>query len=530
MPVAFGQAVQRGARYPKSLGFSSGPWNAVQDAIDPSTAGPALLRTSQNLYPEQTDIGTAWIGRPGFIATGDVLGSSTHLIQGFHEFIKLDGTRYHLLVCEGKLYSYDWGTDSYTDKSSGQPTTSATAQIAMVTFANTVVVSDGVNTPFTWDGASFVSLTAAPVFYGPPWVYYDYLFGIKASERNTLVWSDVNDPTIGYEAGGFNNAWTLGQSSQDPLTAGVGMNELMYVFRSRSITSILGTPGPDFSTQGTREGVSETVGTISPFAVVVFERTVYFLDADARPQRVVVGAGVDANPPAWAGCIVTSAMIPRTYLSTAVGAYDQQTQIVVFGVPGLTETSPTFCLTMIAGTGTFGGTWTGFPMNAMGIWNDDNGEPRLMHGATDGIGYAHGVTGDGTYNDNLLSGAVPVDHVLEISPVGYDAKIEKQWDRVDLSMRLTTSVTSVNVSVNTPAGQGTAQPLSFAGGLSYWDDAVWDAAVWSGAESETHGAVGTNEYGRWATVRFEHSVLDETIGFIEMALEAFALGSYPATP
>jgi hypothetical protein len=303
------------------------------DSLDPTTAGPSLLRDAQNLFPEQTDIGTAWIGRPGFQTTGDApLGSSTRKAQGYHELVKLNGTRYRIAVHEGVFYTYDWTSDTYTSHSAGMPTLSTAALVAMVTFADNVVVSDGVNPPFMWDGTTWTLLSDCPVLYGKPWVYYDQLFGIKATERSTIVWSEVNDPTIGYEAGGYNNAWTLGQSDQDPLTAGVGMNELMYVWRGRSITSILGTPGPDFSTQGTREGISETVGTMSPFAVVVFDRSVYFLDADGRPQRLRVGYGLDTSPPVWAGCIVFSAQLSRPSLPYCVGAYDQQTQLVVFGV------------------------------------------------------------------------------------------------------------------------------------------------------------------------------------------------------
>lgn len=501
------------------------------DSLDPTTAGPNLLRQASNMFPQQTDVGSAWIGRPGFEQTGAArLGTSTRLAQGFHELIKLDGTRYRIAIVEGKFYTYDWTSNTYTNITAGLPTLSSTARVAMVTFADAVIVSDGVNTPFSWDGAAFVSLTACPVLYGPPWIYYDQMFGIKATERNTLVWSNINDPTAGYEAGGYNNAWTLGQSAQDPLTAGIGMNELMYVFRARSITSIQGTPGPNFSAQGTREGIAETVGTTSPFAVVEFERSVYFLDADARPQWLRVGAGLESNPPAWVGCMETSAVIPRPYLPTCVGQYDQQTQTVVFGVPNTSDVTPTFCMTMIAGTGSYGGQWTGFPLTALGVWTDLAGEPRLMHGATDGVPYVHGVQGGEVYNDHLYAGTVAIDHVLEITPIGYDPKVEKQWDRVDLSMRLVTSVSAVNVSLNTPAGQGTPTALSFAGGLSYWDDAVFDTSVFSGAASESHGAVGVSEIGRWATVLFEHSVVDETIGFMMMAVEAFALGTYPATP
>jgi hypothetical protein len=229
-----------------------------------------------------------------------------------------------------------------------------------------------------------------------------------------------------------------------------------------------------------------------------------------------------------------------TYLLTSSGlnlTTEAGELLVLDGAEEVPETpdtvvvhDPSCTLNLIAGTGSYGGRWTGFPLTALGVWTDLQGEPRLVHGALDGVPYVHGVQGDGVYNDGFLAGDQPIAHAGEISPVGYDAKIEKQWDRVDLSMRLVTSCSDIQMSLNTPAGATAATALSFAGGLSYWDDAYWDTAVWSSVEVESHGAVGVNAIGRWCTVRFEHAVLDQTIGFLTMALEAFALGSYPATP
>ena len=537
MSGAFGQGRQRGAAYPKPRGYTSGPWSAVLDSLDPSTGGPALLKDAQNLYPEQSDIGTAWVTRPGFAAldAAHALGVANHrAAQGYYEFVKLDGTRYRIAIHYGHFYTYDYGTGLFTEitVNNGCVIDPNAVHVAMLTMANTLIVSDGVNVPSQWDGSTWTPLTAAPVMYGRPWVYYDYLFGIKATERSTIVWSAVADPTIGYEAGGYNNAWTLGQSDTNPLQAGVGLNELMYVFRSRSITSILGAPGDsDFSTQATREGISETIGTNSPFAIVAFENGIFFIDADARPQRLRKGYGVDVSPPAWTGCRVTVANIPNTALSSAVGVYDIQSNHIVLPVPNLGETSPSFCLVFDASNATYSGRWAGFPVTAIGTWTDLSGEPRMVHGGpSDGCPYIHGVTDSGVYNDGFVAGDAAIEQILEITPIGYDDKIEKQWDRVDVSLRLATDVSNVNVSLNTPGGIGATTALSFTGGLAEWDAAIWDSAVWSAASGESHGVLGVSEQGRWATVRFQHAQLDEAIGFIGVAVEAFALGTYPATP
>src|SRR2546430_9136670 len=113
---------------------------------------------------------------------------------------------------------------------------STTAAIDAVNFANKLIITDGINTPVAYDGTSFTVLTNCPVLFGPPTVYYAKLFGITASDHHQLVWSEENDPTTGYTAGGFNNAWILGQTKQDAITRLLGTNAAL---RSEEHTSEL---------------------------------------------------------------------------------------------------------------------------------------------------------------------------------------------------------------------------------------------------------------------------------------------------
>lgn len=178
-------------------------------------------------------------------------------------------------------------------------TISTAATIHAVTFNNQLVVNDGVNRPFTWDGSAgaggLVSLTNAPaVCFGKPAVYYGKIFWIKdvaaaSADRSTLVWSEENAPNTGYEAGGYNNAWTLEQSGAGPLVAILGTNEALYYWRPTAIGRIGGAVTPDFRTAGTHDDVSRTVGTTSPGGVALGEAEIWFPDAKGWPWMLPIG-------------------------------------------------------------------------------------------------------------------------------------------------------------------------------------------------------------------------------------------------
>jgi hypothetical protein len=530
---AFGRARAGSRAFPKPLAYEVGPWRGVRDIVDPTVARRDVAYAAQNMYPESAELGGGWVGRPGFTRASfsQQLGTvSSRRVQLVTEFTKLNGTSYAVLVCGGVFYTYSFSTGLFTSHSLGSLTLDDEAKVYGVTFADRLILSDGINKPIAWDGSAFVELTNCPVLFGKPWVYYAKLFGIKATERSTIVWSEEADPTLGYEAGGYNNAWTLGQTDQDPLYAGVGFNEAMLVFRARSMTQILGAVNDDFQSSGTREGVSETIGTTSPDALVVVGRTVFFLDADRRPQRYTINGSIDDEPAVWENARSTIANIATDSNAVTAGAYYPTIDVVLYAVVGRGFTDPSFLMTFDGSNAAYLGVWTGFPVTAFGFWTDDNDRIRLVHGATDGYPYLYGVPGGTAYNDELVTGTAPVEHYLETGPIGYDIQVEKQFDRVDVGVRATTAITDCRVRLATSAGTGPEAQLTFAGGVALWDDAEWDEAVWTSESSEQHGALGTDTIGRWCRVQVRHAVLGETIGVMRVAVGAYALGDYPKAP
>lgn len=539
MSGAFGGARSGRRAYPRPLEYESGPWRAVRDHVDPTTAQPDLLKSARNMRPESPEIGGGWISRPGFepategAALGDLSGRQH---QGIVEFTRSTGDVYRVVVVYGHFYTYDWATATFTEQSLGGLVIDPDApHVFLVPFADYLVVSDGVNRPIAWNGTSFTEMTACPVLAGQPWVYVAKLFGIDASDPLTFVWSEERDPFTGYDSGGYNNAWQLSQTDTNRLHVGIGLNDGMIILRARSGTTITGAVNQEFQSTATRDGLSETIGSTSPAAVVVAGRNVFFLDADKRPQLLSIDGGLRGSiqggaPPLWTDCREAIRSIPAAVSTNAIALYHQALDVVLFGVPGLGETVPSFFLQFDAITGDYLGTWTGFTATAVGIWTDLNGKPRMVHGSTDGIPYIHGLPSGDVRDDGFAAGAVAIDHWLETGPIGYDTKLEKSFDRVDVSVRALTTLSGVFVSHRTSGSVYASQELTFAGGQSVWGALIWGVGVWSTTSAEQHGDLGTAAWGRYTSVRLQHQVLGESFGAMRLTVEASVLGPTPGTP
>jgi hypothetical protein len=296
--------------------------------------------------------------------------------QGLFEFRMASGSLLHVCVYSGEIYVLNLllspnGKTKYVttaNLTTASITLSPTARVSFAVLNNKLIISDGVNTPFQWDGTSgaggLTSLTNCPVLYGPPTIYYSKLFGIKNSDRRTLVWSEEADPTLGYEAGGYNNAWDFTQHNQAPMTALVGTNEALFVFRSNSITEITGAANDEFQTSGVRASVSETVGTTAPWSVIYSRRAIYFLDEMGRPHFFRISGEVI---PLWHDLRETIKDHPTDKLIDAITLDDTAHDLVRFGVTvsGGTYPSRWLCYSIDAsGNPVAAGYWDGHTFTA----------------------------------------------------------------------------------------------------------------------------------------------------------------------
>jgi hypothetical protein len=117
--------------------------------------------------------------------------------------------------------------------------------------------------------------------------------GTYQDVSSTIVWSEANDPLTGYQQGNYDNAWTLTQTSSQPIYGLAATNVALYYFRAMSIGAIQGSPGVDFRNTATHDAVAENVGCIAPSSICVFNNTVFFADASGRANRFAYGAHIE---------------------------------------------------------------------------------------------------------------------------------------------------------------------------------------------------------------------------------------------
>lgn len=283
------------------IDFSVGPFKGMRYLSNFTKWDPSYVLEAQDAFPTADGIYAVRCADNAVSPTG---ASASATIQGEVVFEQASGTLLDVLVLNGEI----WGRtpNDFTRRvttanlTTASITLNSSGRVYLTIFNNTVVVSDGTNTPFTWDGTTgaggLVKLTNAPVFYGPPTVFYAKIFGVKNTERDTLVWSEELAANTGYEAGGFSNAWKLRQSGSGPLHRILGRNEALYYWRARSIGSIRGAVTTDFTAAGVHDDISEEVGTTAPESVLEYEGYIWFVDAEGRPHRFAPGGQIE---PIW---------------------------------------------------------------------------------------------------------------------------------------------------------------------------------------------------------------------------------------
>lgn len=526
---------------PREEVLTAGPFRGMRDAPSVTTSDPALALEVRNMVRVPGPVGGGLTGRPGFVQMGAQQGTgATRVVQGGTTWTKADGTQQTVAVINGQLVGYTWGTDTWAvvvsaaNLATASCALSASAKVALVAFADGLVVSDGVNTPFWWDGTSgaggVTGMTNAPVFYGPPTVYYSKLFGIKSSARQTLVWSEEGDPNWGYEAGGYNNAWDNPGGYPDPMTSIIGTNEAIYVFRERISLAITGAVGPDFATAGTRANLSELIGTLSPWATIVVPQGVFVVDANAQPWLFRYG---QEAVKLWDDCYETVRTTPRSALGTAQTVIDESTRSVVLGLPEINQSNPSHFLAFSLDDLQFVGIWSwAEDIDRMFSVTDADGVQRWAHaGSNDGYLYAHGTLDDGPWSDDLASGDVYIPHSVVTAALGYDLDRELMFDQLEAAIT-GDGLTSLTVSYETPRGLSTPLVVDVASasdGLT-WDVDDWNEANWATSVVESRFRVGLFSRGRWMRQRLAHGAIDETFGVTLLRVRAFATSGNPKSP
>lgn len=295
-----------------------GPWLGMR-RVWRAPRDPQRVYEAVNMLPQVRGIPSPYVS---MFWPARTTGPAGVAVQNLNVFVGPVGAPPNVLIAGGQIYR-DNGASwvvviSTANLTAAAITLATTGRVFTVVFGAYLIVTDGVNTPFAWDGTQnggLTKLTNAPVFYGRPTVYYGKIVGIKSTDRKTIVWSEENQPNSGYEAGGFNNAWSLTQTGGGDLYALQGTNEALYYFRADRCGAIRGAVTTDFTASGTHDDVG-AVGTTDPEAVAAWGSRVWFADRDGRPH-VIEGARAH---PVWAPIADFFATLAGDYAPIAAAA------------------------------------------------------------------------------------------------------------------------------------------------------------------------------------------------------------------
>lgn len=514
----------RRSRAPVPYEVTQAAITGMRDSYDSTTADPRKAFLIQNAYPFLSEIGGGMVGRPGFRLFGTQLGApGARNGQLITQLTKLNGTEHTIAFVGGLMYELDWGARTITNiPLGGGVVVNAAAKLYAVTFADRLVVTDGVNLPWTWNGAAFQVLVNAPVIYGKPVVYYAKLFCINAANRIQLQWSEENDPTTGYATAIYDNTWILGQADQNQLTALAASNDALYVFRERSIGKIEGAVTRQFRADGTRAGVSNSVGSKSPDGIAFHNDELWFVDADGQPHMIRPGA---EPVPVWEDFRETIRLLPRVHLDEAVALDYTPAGLFLFALAQVGSTIPNLFLVYNPATPEAVAVWRGFGAMTAAMVKDDTLRPVMVHLSDDGFVYDHGRPEDSLFDDftGTVGGAIAIEHRVIGTPQGMDLDREVDWSELTIIGRADSPM-HLNVRYETPRGVSAYQQVVAAvGGYSVYGSAIYGVSVYSLPVPEIRRKIGIKRLGRWIKPEVQHQTVGERFGFLAWRALGYAM-------
>lgn len=559
----------------RAVRITNGPWTGCFQSWDVAPNPTTELYSAFNCVFRNTQAGLAAQIRPGFanigqlgvadatdlltelgdvllLETGDDLTTDGHRTpQCIYQHTRLDGTSDPFVFCGGRMYRWnaDTVTPVFTDITPVAVSISTTARIFCTSIANLLIVSDGVNRPWTWDQATGTATyiqydTAHSMWnaYGPPRVYGAKLFFIVntvngASQRTDIAWSEESSPATGYFQDGFDNTWTLTQTNADGLYCLMATNSALYYFRRGSIGAIYGAVASDFRTSATQDSVSLTVGTTNPASVIQAGDYIWWADSLGRPHRMRPGGSVEEvwrqmQSDADQFTAASSASIVNLERWCAAG-FNVELDVVVFVLWGsvLNAPSPTL-YTFDAPTGVFMGSWSinGSSVSAFGRLRDMNTREAFFVGGTDigGGAIADGnmltqrlfASGGNVYYQDGSGPQPQLTAYVQTRQLNDDASEEWEFDRVDVEYAgddtgraAFTSYLQYKTTRTAPSQQNVSVPASTTG--------------------TQHGSAGIVGRGRFITVMVGITTTTSTpvpAGFNRIQVVAFPDANDPGVP
>lgn len=498
--------------------FSSGPFTGVTATVNPFDDTPNQLTDALNGYLPDPAHGSEFAARPG--AHQDNLGLTDSQLCVFtcvsagvaYTFVAIAN------VLAAKIYRLTpTGTiqgATYTDVTPSGIALSSTAGAGgfhMTQINGQLIVSDSVNRPWVGTALSSTPITGTAIdmdgvggswsALGEPQVYIDTVqfiartvpSGSAVTAGIGIVWSEPNQPAVGYTQSGFENFWNLIQTGTTQLFALKATNNGMYYFRENAIGVLTGQPSVNFQNTATQDVVSYNLGCVASKSIKIFGNYVYFCDAKGRPWRFAIGG---VPEPIWLQVrqfyeAAASANVNPVNVQNTVWAqiepnlnvyivFTWPANIGVFFFQPNQQTGYVFD----ANTGTFMGRWqctdwgSTFGADSMacgGIVTDSAGDNWLMMlGAVQAGSPAPTIThsawtlytiADGVWKDGP-TGGTPQPVMAQTQRLGYSGSVQWSLERVRAITSNTAPVVVTSVSTNGTQAQPATTPGSSSDGTN----------------------------------------------------------------
>jgi hypothetical protein len=390
--------------------ITTGPGKGVLDSEDPfddTKDGLLFWQDAVNVFIPDPGRGSGTYQRPAFalMNPSNQLGGANHQGQGVFHHTAADGTEYNFKAVSGRLYRSSADETAQTDVTPAGITISGAlgTRVFMLSFADKLIVSDGVNRPWYGTNLSSTPITGTQIQFdigNSLWnaqhmTEYSgaLVFVLKTVagvfQQSTIAWSAPNDPTQGYfnvVAGiSVDYTWILTQTGSTPLYAIWGTNMALLYWRDDSMGGLTGPIGPNFENSSTHDAIDFKIGTRSPASIAQIGSSIFFADTEGRPQLYRVGNPLE---PLWLQMrTVVDQSRTDAPSSTAVTACSAILPALSLWIVALwspvpaTNLCPNMAFAFDVKTGTYVGRWIigpGVNIEAMGLLKDQNGASELV--------------------------------------------------------------------------------------------------------------------------------------------------------
>lgn len=360
--------------------------------------------------------------RPGVDSLGDAApGGSAALVQalGYYD----TPTHEQLLLCAGNSF-YKWDGANWSASLAGY-TATAESRPNMAQGINEMLIVDGTQNVYAWDGSAFTDLGTGT---GKPptgasmveWHTYRAFYSGISTEPDALYISDIADPGTVQEA-----SWVtrIGEGEGEKITGIHTMQgSWLAVFKENSIWMIDAQPTATSAAAWSYTKVTGGIGCVGPRAAVRYGTDLFFLSREGirtLQRMAAVGGQYEITPPLSQPVQDIIDRINWSYAHrVAAGRFDQ---FVFFSLPLDSATEPSHTLV-----------WNGRLGVWLGLWDWAASQFEITRFA-DELQLAFGHASDGTakawkFDDDRALEATFQDDSAAIST----SILTRSWDFGDL--------------------------------------------------------------------------------------------------